>query len=218
MANSRSKHELDIIFTYETYKSIKLHFTTKYDFFKYHGKSLTKSEISSFWTSNKYGFCSKIIKKKSRVEIVEYILACMLENKNYWLSDLVEREDKWVEWTKRQEALTYNFKKDIKLFYKEPKHISWYFKSINGEYPEIVKKYARKEITPETFVLLDHVFGFLDRLKCEYESDFYLHDLLTTASKYKIFVLEYHALKNDKKRFQKIMSQVIKETENILPF
>ena len=45
MDNYQSEHSEKGLFVYEMYSAIKLHFTSNYDFFKYHGK--TKSSVKN---------------------------------------------------------------------------------------------------------------------------------------------------------------------------
>jgi hypothetical protein len=213
-------YDKNALFCYETYKSLKLHFTAAYDFFKYQGKSLSHNEINGFEDSKYFHYCNKISKGKTKNEIVEYLLANTLMLDDKWIDSMVGADEIWKEWKKIQESLTYRFTADTKVLFEPPMHISRYFKPIDGGYPPVIIKLMRKEISLESVVVLDVIFGFNDRLKNKYDGDFVGGPITKLICKYRPFFVKYHNLDvvENVDRFKKIVKKRIEETENILPF
>lgn len=212
------RSDKNALFCYETYKSLKLHFTpsAQYDFFKYHGKSLSDVELEGFDTSRYVGFCNKISKGRTRIEIFEFLLSNIATIEDQWIDSFLEGESNWKEWKKRQESLTYRFTSDTKILFEPPMHISRYFKSIDGEYPSVLVKLMRKEISLETVVILDLVFDFNSRLLTQYDRDFVAGPVTRLIDRYQPFVVKYHNL--DLTNFKIIIKKRIAEVENVLPF
>jgi len=214
-----NSHYDKALFCFEVYRSIKLHLTnTWYDYFKYKGHSLRKSEIKNFATNNAYPFCDQLSRRRTRQEIVEFILSVLIMRDDVWLDELPNKEDMWIDWKKRQESLSYLFVRDVNKLFASHKPVSSYFKSHNGEYPEIVVRYMQGDMIIETLAILDLIFNFIDRLLIEYANDLFLYDKLLKVKKYEQFVSVYHKLGTEKKKFQIIVKQKIDENLNVLPF
>lgn len=213
-------YDKNTLFCYETYKSLKLHFTSGYDFFKYQGRSLRKSEISGFENSKYFHYCNKISKGKTKNEIVEYLLANTLLLENKWIDSMVGADDTWKEWKKIQESFTYRFTKDVKVLLEAPTCISRCFKSIDGDYPLVLKRLMRKEISLESVVVFDIIFGFNNRLMNQYDDEFVAGPITRLISNYKPFFVKYHNLDNNENisKFKKIVKKKVEETQNVLPF
>ena len=99
--------------TYQTYLSMKSHFTNrKYDFFKYGGKS--RATVSSFnKRKDKYWF-EKTSRKYSDQEITDFLLSNFVNTdapQNLWIGEIINSgERNYSDWMKRQQSLTYLFK------------------------------------------------------------------------------------------------------------
>ncbi len=110
--------------TYQTYLSMKSHFTNpKYDFFKYGGKS--RATVSSFnKRKDKYWF-EKTSRKYSDQEILDFLLSNFItanNPQNLWIGEIINSgERNYSEWMKRQQSLTYLFKEQLQELLSEKK-------------------------------------------------------------------------------------------------
>ncbi len=93
--------------TYQSYLSMKSHFTNrKYDFFRYGGKS--RATMASFnKRKDKYWF-EKTSRKYSDGEIVDFLLANFVTTdnpNNLWIGEIINSGERtYAEWTKRQQS------------------------------------------------------------------------------------------------------------------
>ena len=147
--------------TYQTYLSMKSHFTNKrYDFFKYGGKS--RATMSSFnKRKDKYWF-EKTSRKFSDQEVVDFLLSNFVSTdnpQNLWIGEIINSgERKYVEWMKRKQSLTYLFKEQSKELLSE-NDLETVFNCSKG-HPPLLKKYLGGEISLETLTILEKVFSF----------------------------------------------------------
>ena len=147
--------------TYQTYLSMKSHFTNKrYDFFKYGGKS--RATMTSFnKRKDKYWF-EKTSRKYSDQEITDFLLSNFVNTdtpQNLWIGEIINSgERKYADWMRRQQSLTYLFKEQSKKLLSEKK-LEEVFNCSKG-HPPILKKYLGGEISLETLVIFEKIFSF----------------------------------------------------------
>ena len=147
--------------TYQTYLSMKSHFTNKrYDFFKYGGKS--RATMTSFnKRKDKYWF-EKTSRKYSDQEITDFLLSNFVNTdtpQNLWIGEIINSgERKYADWMRRQQSLTYLFKEQSKKLLSEKK-LEEVFNCSRG-HPPILKKYLGGEISLETLVIFEKIFSF----------------------------------------------------------
>ena len=147
--------------TYQTYLSMKSHFTNKrYDFFKYGGKS--RATMASFnKRKDKYWF-EKTSRKYSDQEITDFLLANFVTTdapQNLWIGEIINSgERNYADWMKRQQSLTYLFKEQSTELLSEKK-LEEVFNCSRG-HPPILKKYLGGEISLETLVIFEKIFSF----------------------------------------------------------
>ena len=147
--------------TYQTYLSMKSHFTNrKYDFFKYGGKS--RATMSSFnKRKDKYWF-EKTSRKYSDKEILNFLLANFLNTdnpQNLWIGEIINSGERtYAEWKMRQQSLTYMFTEQSENLLSE-NDLSKVFNCSKG-HPIVLKKYLGGEISLETLSILEKVFSF----------------------------------------------------------
>ena len=147
--------------TYQTYLSMKSHFTNpKYDFFKYGGKS--RATVSSFnKRKDKYWF-EKTSRKYSDQEILDFLLSNFItanNPQNLWIGEIINSgERNYSEWMRRQQSLTYLFKEQLNELMSN-KNLDEVFSCSKG-HPLILKKYLGGEISLETLTILEIVFCF----------------------------------------------------------
>jgi len=147
--------------TYQTYLSMKSHFTNKkYDFIKYGGKS--KATMTSFnKRKDKYWF-EKTSRKYSDQQITDFLLANFVTTdnpKNLWIGEIINSGERtYAEWMKRQQSLTYLFKEQSRELLYEKK-LESIFDCSKG-HPMILKKYLGGKISLETFSIFEKIFSF----------------------------------------------------------
>ena len=148
--------------TYQTYLSIKNHFTNrKYDFFTYGGKS--RATMTSFnKRKDKYWF-EKTSRKYSDQEITDFLLANFVTAdtpQNLWIGEIINSGEKtYADWMKRQQSLTYLFKEQSTELLSEKK-LEDVFNCSKG-HPIVLKKYLGGEISLETLTILEKIFSFV---------------------------------------------------------
>ena len=148
--------------TYQTYLSMKSHFTNrKYDFFKYGGKS--RATMASFnKRKDKYWF-EKTSRKYSDEEVLNFLLANFVSTdnpQNLWIGEIINSgERNYSQWMKRKQSLTYLFKEQSnELLFN--KNLNEVFDCSKG-HPPVLKKYLGGEISLETLTILEKVFFFV---------------------------------------------------------
>ena len=143
--------------TYVKYLALKKHFTSDaYDYVKYNGK--IRASIDTFRTRNDaYSF----LKLSKKDDVVNFMLANFINNPNTWIRELLdaEAENRYLEWKKKIESLTYTFKSELKNLDED-----WTanFVSRDGQHPYIMTQYSQKKISLETFTILTHAANIFD--------------------------------------------------------
>ena len=147
--------------TYQTYLSMKSHFTNKkYDFFKYGGKS--RATMASFnKRKDKYWF-EKTSRKYSDQQITDFLLSNFVTTEtpqNLWIGEIINSGERtYADWMRRQQSLTYLFKEQSKKLLSE-KELEEVFNCSKG-HPVILKRYLGGEISLETLVIFEKIFSF----------------------------------------------------------
>ena len=148
--------------TYQTYLSMKSHFTNrKYDFFKYGGKSRA-TMVSFNRRKDKYWF-EKTSRKYSDEEIQNFLLANFVSTdnpQNLWIGEIINSgERNYSQWMKRKQSLTYLFKEQSNKLLSDT-NLKEVFDCSKG-HPPVLKKYLGGEISLETLTILEKVFSFV---------------------------------------------------------
>ena len=147
--------------TYQSYLSMKSHFTNrKYDFFRYGGKS--RATMASFnKRKDKYWF-EKTSRKYSDGEIVDFLLANFVTTdnpNNLWIGEIINSGERtYADWMRRQQSISYLFKEECSKLLEEYK-LDELFECGKG-HPIILKRFLGGDISLETFVIFDIIFQF----------------------------------------------------------
>ena len=150
--------------TYQSYLSMKSHFTNrKYDFFRYGGKS--RATMSSFnKRKDKYWF-EKTSRKYSDGEIVDFLLANFVTTdnpKNLWIGEIINSGERtYADWIRRQQSISYIFKEESSKLLEENELEELF--QIGKGHPIILKKFLGSDISLETFVIFDIIFAFSEK-------------------------------------------------------
>ena len=150
--------------TYQSYLSMKSHFTTrKYDFFRYGGKS--RATMASFnKRKDKYWF-EKTSRKYSDGEIVDFLLANFVTTdnpNNLWIGEIINSGERtYADWMRRKQSISYLFKEESEKLL-EQNELEELFECGKG-HPIILKRFLGGDISLETFVIFDIIFAFSDK-------------------------------------------------------
>jgi len=147
--------------TYQTYLSMKSHFTnSKYDFFKYGGKS--RATLTSFNKRKDKYFFEKTSRKYSDKEIVDFLLSNFVSAdnpQNVWIGEIINSGERtYADWMRRQQSLTYLFREQSNELFSETK-LDDALNCSKG-HPPVLKKFLSGKISLETLVIYDKIFLF----------------------------------------------------------
>ena len=150
--------------TYQSYLSMKSHFTNrKYDFFRYGGKS--RATMASFnKRKDKYWF-EKTSRKYSDNEVVQFLVSNFISAdnpQNLWIGEIINSgERNYAEWMKRQQSLSYLFKEQMNELLSE-NELENVFNCSKG-HPPILKKYLAGDVSIENVVICEKIFSFREK-------------------------------------------------------
>jgi hypothetical protein len=147
--------------TFGIYESLKLHFSKDtYDFFKYNGK--TNQSVQSFENrKDKYHFYKLSRKYTNKDALIDFLVANFLEDDKTWVGKLLE-EDADIRYRNRQkvvQSLSYAFENDCRTVFENLSDPNEVIKT-DGDYPVLLTKALRKEVTIETLVILNKILNF----------------------------------------------------------
>lgn len=150
---------------YTTYLAMKKHFTdTKYDFFKYNGK--TRSSVSAFNKRRDKYFFERMSRKLSDDEIKLYFIANFIATENpsaVWVGEIMQSgERNYNNLTKKYQSITYTFQQECSDLFDEMT-LPQAFDASKG-HPPVMKKYMAGELSIETLTILDIIFGFCAKI------------------------------------------------------
>jgi len=156
---------------YKVYLAIKLHFTSKnrsYDFHRHGGR--TTAKLETFTKRRDRYFFHKLSRTYNSTTMVDYFVSNFVNNSNLWVGDIIGStgDESYKEWSKRIESLHYIFEQDVDfildLMMAKDMHFDDIFTSHDGQHPPILKMVLSKKICVETFVILEDILSFANRL------------------------------------------------------
>lgn len=167
---------MEAIDAYKTYVALKNHFTREsYDYFKYNKK--TNVTFDSFLKRKDKIFFAKLGKRKEDY-LEEFLVANFLRDPKVWIGELLSEDAETVykEWKKRQESISYVFMNEIEFLseYDSKEKLEEFFKiPSDGSHPRIFVMLLRKEISMETYVILDSILTFTKKYDRMYTDPLY---------------------------------------------
>lgn len=130
--------------------AIRLHFTSNYDYFKYHGS--VKADASRFETRNDKYYYSKLSRKSETINVELFLASNFLEKEKLWVGDLFGDECKEVykRHLKTIQSMEYTFKEEVF------KHPIDELLTVYDDYdiPLAFKLYKQGEMSVESLVIL----------------------------------------------------------------
>lgn len=196
---------MEAIDAYKTYIALKHHFTLDtYDYFRYNKK--TRVTLDSFLKRKDRIFFAKLGNRKDAY-LESFLVANFLYQTNMWVGELLsdECEDRYKDWKRRQESLSYHFKSEMEFISDlSPEEFNKLFHPVNGNHPEIIQKYMRKEISLETLCILDHILKFIHKTDKIISDPIYI-DISKLCKKYQPF------LKVDIPKLKLLLKQLVQK-------
>jgi len=189
------------------YQSIKLHFTTdSYDYHKYGGKS--RISVDAFENrKDKYFFYKLSRKLTNKDELVNYLVANFVFDEKCWVGTLLEQSalDNYRDRQKVLQSLGYSFENDCEKIFSDVDDPNFVIKSVDGEYPILLRMALRNEIQIETLCIMSRILKFMPLWDRDITDTIRWPDYRRKLVKYSPFVMF------DETKYRKILKKVIYE-------
>jgi hypothetical protein len=143
------------------YHTLKLHFTSTYDYFKYNGKC--NIGVTSFENrKDKYYFYKLSRKYPNKEELINFLVANFLEDSKVWVGNLLQEESDIIYKARQKviQSLSYTFENECRDIFGSTTNPNEVLVT-NGDYPVLLTMALRKEISAETVIILNKILGFL---------------------------------------------------------
>lgn len=188
---------------YKLFHSLKLHFSrNSFDFFTSGGR-IKISEKAFLAKRDRFAFY-RLAKKYDRDQMIAITLANILKNNSLWSMNLLEpeAEDNLVEYQKRLESITYNFKQDLKKILDWCNERNFFVDRIidpGDSYPPLLNMVMQNEISMETLVIMNGIVNFLPMWKRKIKEEIIWPKFAIKCEKYTPFVMQRIDLENMRK-------------------
>ena len=189
--------------TYKCYLSLKNHFTKdSYDYHKYCGKS--RATVQSFYKRKDRFWFEKLARNKDDKEVVDFFVSNFItctDPSKLWIGEMIrEGEERYTEWKKRNQSLSYVFKEETENLFENQK-VDDVFDCSKG-HPLVLKKFLNGNISMETLVIYDKIFLFGNNFDKKLQDPVW-ETVSMRMKKYSPF------LNIDVFRYKKILKQVV---------
>tara|TARA_B100001964_G_C14210040_1_gene590042 strand:+ start:149 stop:733 length:585 start_codon:yes stop_codon:yes gene_type:complete len=177
---------IDPFESYKLYNALKLHFETNYDAVKYNFKSNVTPQ-SFFKRKDKYFFAKLAMKYNGQLK--DFYISQFINTEKY-IGDMMDKpaEENYARYKRIKESIHRVFSVDINILNEQEKQFDSLFKSENGQVPLVVKLWMQEEISLETIVILNSMFGFIDRESQNISDTIMWPDMKRIIEKYTPFV------------------------------
>ena len=146
---------------YRCYLSLKNHFTKyHYDYYKNEGRSRVKKE--TFYKRKDRFWFERFARQKNDKEVVDFFVSNFVSTTDpsqMYIREMIKTgEDRYVDWKKRTQSLSYVFKEESESLFKD-KNVDEIFDCSQG-HPIVLKKFLGGNISLETLVIYDRILGY----------------------------------------------------------
>jgi hypothetical protein len=185
------------------FHGLKLHFTTNYDYVKYHGK-ISIGKDAFMLRKDKFHFY-KLSRKYKKDELFGFYIANLLHNPKCWAGDLMmeDAESEYKVWLKTQQSLSYLFEQDLSTAFDSVNNPEELLKVVDGQYPLLYNLYLHDKVKKETILILNDFMNFMPMWKKKVEDDILFPDFTQSCEKYKPF------FSYDEQKMKKILKDKI---------
>lgn len=146
----------DAFEAYKLFVALRSHFTTKhYDFSKYEGR--IKATKNSFLKRSDVYWFHKLAQHPNKMA---FLVANFAYGETDWIGNMIQNsnaEANYRHYCKVRDSLTYIFTQDL---HKLDNVFDDNFRVEEGQHPTLLKLLLRKEISLETFVVLEDLCSF----------------------------------------------------------
>lgn len=191
---------------YQSFVSLKLHFNSDYDYFKYSGKTRRIDESKITLRRDFHHF--RRIERRYKDDITSFFVANLIAPKPIqWIGELatIDAEKNYKEWRKRQESFRYMLRQELASIVDSDaefpgKHL---FTPTNGSHPKFLQHYLNNKISLETVIATDAVIEFSEKWNQTIQDPVVWPDVYKRMKKYRPF------LKFEPSEVKKILYEVL---------
>jgi hypothetical protein len=161
--------------------------------------------------------CDKLARKfKEQFELENYIVASMIkgERKMWILNFTDDCDDVYQEWLGRTQSLQYMLTSQVRRLLEDHDSFNAMFDTKTGQHPPVLKALHRKDLTLESFVLLDMCTGFVSRIDSKLPDDPVWIHVRERANKYRPFI---ERLVADVRPFKQMLIKTVQDQQVVLP-
>lgn len=173
---------------YCTYQAIKLHFTSEsYNFFHYDGK--TRVSVDAFQKRRDKFLFHRLARKYRDDEMVPFLVANFVHSDDNWTKSLLEEEaeETYRDWKRTTDSMSKIYVEDLqKIATKET--FNGLFKVEDGQFPKLLVHFMQNDVTIETMVILNNIFGFIKIWDKKISDDFIYPKVSRKIRKYGAFL------------------------------
>lgn len=197
---------------YQKYVALKQHFKTpSYDYFKFAGKCGVSR--ASFEVRRDKHFFQRISRLYKDDDLEQLFISNFLENPDCWIGHISSPEGKQtlLLWKKQIQGLQYSFIQDMQKLQeliesnKLPSFDSLFVHTPDTNWPLLVQLAMQKQVSFESFVILNKIFNFLPRFSKTIQDDILWPSFRHKCLKYSPF------LSVDVVRYKKILRDIFVE-------
>lgn len=169
------------------FHGLKLHFTTNYDYVKYHGK-ISIGKDAFMLRKDKFHFY-KLSRKYKKDELFGFYIANLLHNPKCWAGDLIsdDADSEYKVWLKTQQSLTYLFEQDLSTAFDLVDNPEELLKVVDGQYPLLYNLYLHDKVKKETVMILNNFMNFIPMWSKKIDDDIIFPEFVKSCKKYKPF-------------------------------
>lgn len=187
---------------YKIYHALKLHFTSNYDYAKYHGKA--NVSVDSFLKRKDRPFFGRVA-RKYKDDTKDFFISNFIVNPKGWVGNF--NDENYLNWKKRNQSLKYNYKSELTELFNKVETFDDIFAS-EGQHPLLLKQFMSKKISMETVAILESLLGFCSRF------DKQIQETIVWPDRKKLIKNYSNLLTNDVNEYRIITMQLVKEHFN----
>lgn len=170
------------------FHALKLHFTTKYDYIKYHGK-ISIGKDAFMMRKDKFHFY-KLSRKYKKDDLFGFYVANLLANPKCWAGDLLteDADSEYKLWLRTQQSLTYIFEQDIDKAFNLVNNPEELLQVVDGQYPLLYNLFLQRKFSIEAVIILNGLLNFFPMWKKKIEDDIVFPEFVNKCEKYEPFL------------------------------
>ena len=170
------------------YHALKLHFSGKYDYVKYNGKT-NVSKDQFMLRKDKFTYY-KLSRRYKKEELFGFYVANFLIDTNKWVGELLQEDanSNYKAWIKIQQSISYIFEQDLNHMFDLVEMPEEMLKVVAGQYPLLYNEHLKGKIKLETIVILNDILNFLPMWRKKISDDIVFPNFATKCEKYIAFL------------------------------